>query len=79
MINTPGSPPKAGWSFTWEHIAGYYMRMRKFIPISTIEGDNVGPKFACGIVWQLFTRSYQTPTVDPEQRIIAIPIKNKSD
>jgi hypothetical protein len=77
MINTPDSPPKAGISFAWEHIAGYYMRMRKFIPVSIIEGDNVGPKSPAG--YGVIHAELPNPSVDPEQRIIAISIENKSD
>jgi hypothetical protein len=54
------------------------MRVRKFLPIATLNGDNVSealPGGVCGFVHA----ELPNPDVEPEKRIVSIPIKNKSD
>jgi hypothetical protein len=73
----PPHPPTAGRDFPWEWIAGYYMRVRKFIPLASLEGDTVGPG-ALGVYGWIHAE-LPNPEVDAEQRIMSLPIENKSD
>jgi len=72
------SLPYAGRDFRWEWIAGYYMRVRKFLPLAKLNGDNVSgalPDGVCGFIHA----ELPNPDVEPEKRIVSIPIQNKSD
>ena len=71
------SPPMAGKSFKWQHIAGYCLRVRSFARFSTIEGDTVGSAFlgAYGAIHA----ELPNPDVNPDQRIMSLPIEHKSD
>ena len=51
--------------------------MRKFIPISDIDGDTVGS--AEMGVYGFIHAELPNPDVDPEQRIIRLRIENNSD
>lgn len=75
---TPISTPQAGIDFQWEWIAGYYMRVRKFHRLATLNGDNVSgalPDGTCGFIHA----ELPNPDVEPEKRIVSIPIQNKGD
>jgi hypothetical protein len=54
------------------------MRVRKFLPLATLNGDKVSgvlPTGLCGFIYAELPNA----DVEPEQRILAIPIQNKSD
>jgi hypothetical protein len=67
----------AGRDFRWEWIAGYYMRLHKFMPLAKIEGDTVGPRSVLG--YGYINAELPNPDVEPEKRIVSIRIENKSD
>ncbi len=75
---TSSSKPQAGRDFRWELIDGLFMRVRKFLPLATLNGDKVSgvlPTGLCGFIYA----ELPNPDVEPEQRVLAIPIQNKSD
>lgn len=77
MGDTSDSHPVAGKSFPWEYIAGYYLRIRCFVPLAEVEGERVGS----GVLgaYGLIEAELPNPDVDPEQRIVSLPIEHKSD
>jgi hypothetical protein len=77
MGDTPNSLPVAGISFPWQYIDGAYLRVRGFAPSADIAGDKVGSPIlgAYGII----NAELPNPDVNPEQRIVQLPIEHKSD
>ena len=72
------STPQAGINFRWESIAGYYMRVHKFLPLAELNGDNVSgalPTGVCGFIYA----ELPNPDVESEQRIVSLPIEHESD
>lgn len=67
----------AGISFEWRHIAGYYLRVRTFVPLADVSGDRVGSKSALG--YGYIEAELPNPDVDAQQRIVTIPIERKND
>jgi len=67
----------AGMNFPWKYIEGHFMLVRSFIPLTQIVGDKVGTSVlgAFGII----NAELPNPDVQHSQRIVALPIKNKSD
>lgn len=67
----------AGINFDWKYIKFLFMRVNSFIPLARIDVDTVGDSImgTYGIV----TAELPNPDVKPEQRIIKLPILNKSD
>ena len=68
----------AGIDFPIKHIMGYYMLVRNFVPLTSIDiNDKVGNAImgAYGMVHA----ELPNPDVDESQRLLCIPIKNKSD
>jgi hypothetical protein len=77
MNDSPNSPPIAGKSFSWQHIAGYYLRVHSFVRFAKMSGDTVGRPFlgAYGLMHAVLPN----PDVSLEERIVGIPIEHKSD
>jgi hypothetical protein len=71
------SPPYAGRDFLWDSIAGLYMRERSFVRFANVDGDTVGPPLIR--TYGVINAELPTDDVGSEQRIVAIPIENKSD
>lgn len=69
--------PIAGKHFPWEQISGYYLRLDSFIRGAKVDGDNVGP--AVLGAFGLAVVELPNPDVEPEQRLIVLPIEHKSD
>lgn len=67
----------AGIDFPWKYINFLFMRVDSFIPLARIDADTVGDSImgTYGIV----TAELPNPDVKPEQRIIKLPVMNKSD
>ncbi len=67
----------AGINFPWKYIAGYFMCVRSFTPFSEILGDEVRPPIlgAFGVI----NAELPNPDVEPNERILSLPIKHKSD
>jgi hypothetical protein len=63
--------------FSWEWIAGHYMRVRKFVPFVKIQGDTVGPRTILG--YGYIYAELPAPDVRPEQRVVCLKIQHKSD
>jgi hypothetical protein len=77
MDDTPNSRLVAGKSFPWQHIDGYALRVRLFLPFADIEGDKVGSPIMG--TYGLINAELPNPDVNPEQRIVQLPIEHKSD
>jgi len=73
----PSSSLQAGIDFSWEWVAGYYMRVRKFVPFVKIQGDTVGPRTLIG--YGYIFAELPAPDVRPEKRIVCLKIQHKSD
>jgi hypothetical protein len=68
----------AGIDFPWKQISGFYLRHDSFLPVAKVDGDNVGPPIIGGpFGWAI--GELPNPDVEPEQRLIRLPIENKSD
>ncbi len=67
----------ASKSFPWKYIDGYYLRVRLFTRFAEMEGDSVGS----GVlgVYGVINAELPNPDVNPEQRIVSVPIEHKSD
>jgi hypothetical protein len=67
----------AGIHFPWKNITGFFMCVRSFTPFVEILGDKVGASIlgAFGVV----NAELPNPDVEPQQRILSLPIKHKSD
>ena len=67
----------AGINFPWKNIEGFFMLVRSFTPLTQIVGDKVGTSVlrTFGVV----NAELPNPDVQPSQRIVSLPIKNKSD
>ena len=67
----------AGINFPWKYIEGLFMCVRSFTPLTQILGDKVGPSVlgTFGVV----KAELPNPDVESSQRILSLPIKNKSD
>jgi len=66
-----------GINFPWKYIEGLFMLVRSFTPLTQIVGDKVGTSVlrTFGVV----NAELPNPDVQPSQRIVSLPIKNKSD
>jgi hypothetical protein len=77
MGDTANSLPVAGVSFPWENINGYYLCVRAFLPFADIAVDKVGSPVMG--MYALINAELPNPDVNPEQRIVQLPIEHKSD
>jgi len=77
MNNNEGEQLVAGKSFPWEYITGFYLRLTNFTPLATIDGDTVGST-AMG-AYGLASVELPNPDVEPNQRVVMLPIEQKSD
>jgi hypothetical protein len=75
---TSSNIPIAGMSFAWEWISGHYLRVDSFVPFATVDGDNVGPATPL-VGYGNINAELSNPDVEPDQRIVSLPIENKSD
>lgn len=67
----------AGKTFPWEHIAGFYLRVRSFMPFATVSGDRIGvPKLGA---YGLALAELPNPDLGPHERVISLPVENVSD
>jgi hypothetical protein len=67
----------AGKNFPWTFIAGHFLRLHSFMPFAPVSGETVGsPQLG---IYALSTAELANPDVTPEQRIVTLPIENKSD
>jgi hypothetical protein len=71
-------PPSAGRDFPWDQIAGLFLRVRNFIRFADIDGDTVGRPLLDRFYGSIYAE-LPTDDVGPEERIVSIPIENKSD
>ena len=67
----------AGKNFPWEYITGFYLRLTHFTPVATIDGNQVGS----GVMgaYGLASAELPNPDVEPNQRLVMLPIEHKSD
>lgn len=77
MNNSEGDQLVAGKNFPWEYIAGFYLRLTTFTPLAEIDGDTVrsGLMGAYGLA----NVELPNPDVEPNQRVVMLPIEQKSD
>jgi hypothetical protein len=75
MSDTP--VPQAGISFPRKWITGYYMRVRSFTRFAKVEGDSVGSPVAG--IYGIIKVELPNPEVDPQQRLVNLPIEHRSD
>jgi hypothetical protein len=68
----------AGRSFPWKHIAGYYLRVCSFTRFAEVTGDSVGSAGVAGM-YGIIKIELPNPDINPEQRIVKLPIQHKSD
>jgi len=76
MNNNEGQQLVAGKNFPWEYITGFYLRLTQFTPIAEIAGNTVGSKVMGA--YGLSTAELPNPDVEPNQRVIMLPIEHKS-
>lgn len=67
----------AGKTFPWKYVAGYYLYLRSFTPFADMSGDRVGS--ATLGAYGLAKAELPNPDVEPEQRVVTLPIEHKSD
>jgi hypothetical protein len=67
----------AGTHFPWKQISGFYLRLDSFLAVAEVHGDRVGPAVAG--FFGLATVELPNPDVEPEQRLVTLPIEHKSD
>ena len=67
----------AGKNFPWEYVAGFYLRLHSFVRLAEVSGERVGP--ATFGIYGLVGAELPNPDVEPEQRIVTLPVENKSD
>jgi hypothetical protein len=67
----------AGQHFPWEEISGLCLRLESFFPLAKVNGDHVGPAMLGA--FGLAVVELPNPDVEPEQRLISLPIEHKSD
>jgi hypothetical protein len=67
----------AGINFPWKYIEGLFMLIRSFTPLTQIVSDKVGTSVLG--TFGFATAELPNPDVQPSERIVALPIKNKSD
>lgn len=75
MTNSPQL--MAGINFPWKYIAGHFMLVHSFTPLTQIIGNKVRASIlgTFGIV----NAELPNPDVESQQRILSLPIKHKSD
>lgn len=77
MSDSGPAHPIAGKHFPWKQISGFCLRLDSFLPFAKVDGDHVGPAvlgaFGLAIV------ELPNPDIEPEQRLISLPIEYKSD
>lgn len=67
----------AGKTFPWQYVAGYYLRLRSFTPVAEIYGDKVGSPILGA--YALADAELPNPDVEPQQRLVTLPIEHHSD
>lgn len=67
----------AGKNLPWKYIAGFYLRLVSFLPVAKMTGDRVGP--ATLGAYGLVQAELPNPEVELQQRILTLPVENKSD
>ncbi len=67
----------AGKNFPWEYVTGFYLRLDSFLRFAEMSGERVGRAMlgAYGLVGA----ELANPDVEPEQRVVTLPVENKSD
>ena len=67
----------AGKTFPWKYVARFYLRLDSFLPFAEISGERVGAATlgAYGFV----KAELPNPDVEPQQRIVTLPVEDKSD
>ncbi len=75
MTNT--TPLTAGINFPWKYIKEFFMCVRSFDPMVEINGDKVGSP-TLGI-FGIVNAELPNPDVEPQERILSLPIKHQSD
>jgi hypothetical protein len=69
--------PIAGKQFPWEQITGYFLRLESLIAYTPVTGEKVG-RAQLGS-FGLVRAELPNPDVEPQQRIVVLPVENKSD
>ena len=69
--------PVAGETFPWDYVAGFYLCLRSFVPFAEVSEDSVGS--AIFGAYGHAEAELPNPDVEPEQRVVTLPIKHKSD
>ena len=77
MNESEGQSLIAGKNFPWEYITGFYLRLTLFTPFAVINVDTVGSK-SLG-AYGLAEAELPNPDVEPNQRVVTLPIEQKSD
>ncbi len=67
----------AGKNFPWDHVAGFYLRLQSFLPFAEMSGERVGA--AKLGAFGLALAELPNPDVDAQQRVVTLPVENKSD
>lgn len=67
----------AGKDFPWGYVTGYYLLFSNLLPFATVVGDTVSGKVLGA--YGLAHAELPNPDVEPNQRMITLPIENKSD
>lgn len=67
----------AGINFPWKYVEGLFMCVRSFTPLTKIVVDKVESSVLG--TFGFVNAELPNPDVQPSQRIISLPIKNKSD
>jgi hypothetical protein len=67
----------AGKNFPWEYIAGYYLRVHSFMPFAKVAGEQIGPAMLGA--YGLLKAELPNPDVQSDQRILTLPVEDKSD
>ncbi len=67
----------AGKTFPWEYVARFYLRLHSFLPFAEVSGERVGA--ATLGAYGLAQAELPNPDVEPQQRIVTLPVENKSD
>ncbi|HEY5504286.1 MAG TPA: hypothetical protein VIK28_03940 [Sedimentisphaerales bacterium] len=67
----------AGTDFPWQQISGFYLRLNSFLAVAEVRGDRVGSAVAGAFGFAIV--ELPNPDVEPEQRLITLPVQHKSD
>ena len=67
----------AGINFPWKYVEGLFMCVRSFTPLTKILVDKVESSVLG--TFGFVNAELPNPDVQPSQRILSLPIKNKSD